>query len=594
MKASDFEFKDAIIDVGSLFDGIEDPLSDEFVNNLKQDASNYEDELLRDNEYCITTEEEVKERVKKSSELANEKELTMDDINSDEQLQNLFTGGMSVGQAMKSGFTDIHNQKEDAGSDSSNTGSVDFEKDFGGFFNLQDYEDSPLFSTENNDTSKIEHAEQIESKEDDSGDYAFDTLTDEDSFGGDFGGDFGGESDGEFGSGFDGEFGDNLGEEMTPDSVLTESTDESQIAEDNVNSESDNADTTSYDSIDDTTKLEEGSFGSSSLQDNSIDDNVAPESIESSEQEVQTESLENDNKEEVPYTEQELIDDANNEAGDISSGTSLFDTSDDELVALEEMEKKIRLEEEEAARRRQEQLEALNKQKEIVRQKLILRKQEELKHQEELKRQEELKKQEELKRQEELKKQEELKRQEELKKQEELKNQEASKSSEETNGDEDARKDLIRLILKYSKKTGVDPDLDDDDDEETLRLKLDIAKLEYKKYLKRVKKAQLEAEKSNEDAPQAKVTKPKNKLPTGIDVANKTVSEHQKELSQYSAMNIEDLFSVVKQYLLAKGVKNSLVPLEDVVLKFGKDNIKRLREKNYIIVIRNGITLGQM
>ena len=65
------------------------------------------------------------------------------------------------------------------------------------------------------------------------------------------------------------------------------------------------------------------------------------------------------------------------------------------------------------------------------------------------------------------------------------------------------------------------------------------------------------------------------------------------DTEDYSSYTIEQLFEIVKPFLIEQGVEKKLVDLSILTKKFGKDNVKNLINKGYIVPIgTKGITLG--
>ena len=151
----------------------------------------------------------------------------------------------------------------------------------------------------------------------------------------------------------------------------------------------------------------------------------------------------------------------------------------------------------------------------------------------------------------------------------------------ESSQDKEYKDKLIKEILVYSKKANKAILVSYDESIESLEKKSKYIKLYYAKCLK-----QLQAKQNKQ------IVKDQQSKPTEKKVTPNVQTTSVNEIDQYSDMSLERLYDVVKDYLIENGVKHSLVPVDKVVNKFGRANIKRLRDKNYIIVIRNGITLG--
>lgn len=527
-KASLFTFTDAIIDLDEFFSDMDD-LTPEKRELLDKEASDYE-ASFKEPEFCVTD--------KSNSSTINEfvdsdfEELTSEDLLEDKELFDLFKNGTSLGDILSGKEVLLDKEKDEEIEKKSDV--IDNDIDF------DDIEDS-IFGNLNDDK-----AEKVESCLDNDSD-----LKESESL-------FDGIKESSFDdSDFDNNFGD------IEDSIFGGLNDEISEA-----------------------KLDEN------IKESDIKDFVGTPNNISLDEDINI----NSSKLEPDDLSKDF--DAEHNLGDSVAGNSLFDidsdvVDDEDLLELEREEARLKLEAEEAFKRQQEQIEAVKKKKEELKQKALERR-----RKEELEKQQELERQKELERQQELEKQKELERQKELEKQKEL---ESNYKIDDNEEDSVRKKELINLINKYMKKSHSDSvEVEEDDDIETLELKLDLAKLAYKKYLKKLKRQQEEDLEyvctDNNDLSKVKPTT-NNKsinsiIPPEISLANQTVSEKEKELEMYSSMATDDLFKIVKQYLLAKGVRNELVPLDDVINKFGKDNVKRLKDKSYVIIIRNGLTLG--
>ena len=68
---------------------------------------------------------------------------------------------------------------------------------------------------------------------------------------------------------------------------------------------------------------------------------------------------------------------------------------------------------------------------------------------------------------------------------------------------------------------------------------------------------------------------------------------NEKGIDYYSNMDIESLYKEVRQYMLDKGVRRRIIDLSELESKFGRDNIKKLILKSYLILIGRGVTIGK-
>lgn len=62
---------------------------------------------------------------------------------------------------------------------------------------------------------------------------------------------------------------------------------------------------------------------------------------------------------------------------------------------------------------------------------------------------------------------------------------------------------------------------------------------------------------------------------------------------EYSSLDIEGLFKLVKEFMLQSGVQKQQVELKALEAKFGKLNITKLITKSYLIITRRGVTIGR-
>lgn len=66
-----------------------------------------------------------------------------------------------------------------------------------------------------------------------------------------------------------------------------------------------------------------------------------------------------------------------------------------------------------------------------------------------------------------------------------------------------------------------------------------------------------------------------------------------KNIKTYSEMTDESLYNHIKTFLIKSGVSKAPVDLKICIDKFGKDNIRKMLDKSYIVKIGNGVTIGR-
>lgn len=62
---------------------------------------------------------------------------------------------------------------------------------------------------------------------------------------------------------------------------------------------------------------------------------------------------------------------------------------------------------------------------------------------------------------------------------------------------------------------------------------------------------------------------------------------------RYSTMTTDELYKLVKNYMITNGVSKKPIELSNLYLKFGEANIKGLIQKSYLIKVQKGVTIGR-
>ena len=74
--------------------------------------------------------------------------------------------------------------------------------------------------------------------------------------------------------------------------------------------------------------------------------------------------------------------------------------------------------------------------------------------------------------------------------------------------------------------------------------------------------------------------------------ANTITEVESSPYDKYTVMTIDALYKVVKEFMIAKGVRKGPLDIQMLNDKFGVDNIKKLTVKHYLIKTKKGVTVG--
>lgn len=72
-----------------------------------------------------------------------------------------------------------------------------------------------------------------------------------------------------------------------------------------------------------------------------------------------------------------------------------------------------------------------------------------------------------------------------------------------------------------------------------------------------------------------------------------TTKNIQGMYRRYSTMTTDELYKLVKNYMITNGVSKKPIELSNLYLKFGEANIKGLIQKSYLIKVQKGVTIGR-
>ena len=61
----------------------------------------------------------------------------------------------------------------------------------------------------------------------------------------------------------------------------------------------------------------------------------------------------------------------------------------------------------------------------------------------------------------------------------------------------------------------------------------------------------------------------------------------------YNSLDIDALYSEVRKFLKSKNIDKKVIDIAILESKFGKDNIRKLLLKSYLISIGKGVTVGK-
>ena len=140
-----------------------------------------------------------------------------------------------------------------------------------------------------------------------------------------------------------------------------------------------------------------------------------------------------------------------------------------------------------------------------------------------------------------------------------------------------------KKIRAYYKRMGITY-IVNSDDQMLVKRELRDAARKYKKFKEEQELNTSKASLHNDNSFEERVNKA---LESG------KTQQKVDDTEDYSSYTIEQLFEIVKPFLIEQGVEKKLVDLSILTKKFGKDNVKNLINKGYIVPIgTKGITLG--
>ena len=140
-----------------------------------------------------------------------------------------------------------------------------------------------------------------------------------------------------------------------------------------------------------------------------------------------------------------------------------------------------------------------------------------------------------------------------------------------------------KKIRAYYKRMGITY-IVNSDDQMLVKRELRDAARKYKKFKEEQELNTSKASLHNDNSFEERVN---NALESG------KTQQKVDDTEDYSSYTIEQLFEIVKPFLIEQGVEKKLVDLSILTKKFGKDNVKNLINKGYIVPIgTKGITLG--
>ena len=140
-----------------------------------------------------------------------------------------------------------------------------------------------------------------------------------------------------------------------------------------------------------------------------------------------------------------------------------------------------------------------------------------------------------------------------------------------------------KKIRAYYKRMGITY-IVNSDDQMLVKRELRDAARKYKKFKEEQELNTSKASLHNDNSFEVRVN---NALESG------KTQQKVDDTEDYSSYTIEQLFEIVKPFLIEQGVEKKLVDLSILTKKFGKDNVKNLINKGYIVPIgTKGITLG--
>ena len=182
--------------------------------------------------------------------------------------------------------------------------------------------------------------------------------------------------------------------------------------------------------------------------------------------------------------------------------------------------------------------------------------------------------------------------------------EDATEESEESVAAEETEevKDLKKRILKYYRVMGKTYEFKSNNPK-ILALELKIAAQMYIDFKKEKSKKDKGVK---ENKKKEKLNNTSNKISdseaefmeeisrrTGIKLETDSfdVDKSKDKFAEYNSMTATQLMSVVKPFLIEQGVEKHLVDINLLAAKFGKDNIRRLIKKNYIVALGSGVSL---
>lgn len=79
-----------------------------------------------------------------------------------------------------------------------------------------------------------------------------------------------------------------------------------------------------------------------------------------------------------------------------------------------------------------------------------------------------------------------------------------------------------------------------------------------------------------------------------INIENRIKQKEKvNEIEIYSKMEIKELYKEVRKYMEDRGVRKGVIDLAELENKFGKNNIRKLILKSYLILVGKGVTVGK-